>query len=211
MTFAGNDLLPSSATPLERAIADLEWDRLGGLDVSFIADLIDPETCPLALLPWLAWSVSVDVWDEAWSEERKRMVIGSSLAIHRMKGTRSAVRQAIEALSLTPEIAEWWEATPTARRGTFNIVLDLTAEGSALMTEALLTQVIRSVRATKRKSAVATLQFGGTVEGDAYGGGPTQNVLRTTIQAGRWDLTTISGDPITTIAGDTIMLTETHP
>jgi len=61
------------------------------------ATLWTPATCPAALLPWLAWALSVDEWDGTWPEERQRAVIAASVAVHRRKGTRGAVVAALAA------------------------------------------------------------------------------------------------------------------
>ncbi|MCB8835936.1 phage tail protein I [Aurantimonas sp. VKM B-3413] len=56
--------------------------------------LWDPWTCAEAELPILAWAWSVDIWDEAWSTNRKRQVIAESIPFHRAKGTIVADRMA---------------------------------------------------------------------------------------------------------------------
>ena len=65
-------LLPQNATDPERAIEDA---MRAGIDVSAIGSLWNPATCPLALLPWLAWAWSVDEWDLAWSEAQQRAMV----------------------------------------------------------------------------------------------------------------------------------------
>ncbi|WP_232695865.1 phage tail protein I [Yersinia kristensenii] len=58
--------------------------------------LWDPWQCPVTLLPYLAWALSVDRWDFNWSEATKRHVIASSFFIHQHKGTISALRRAVD-------------------------------------------------------------------------------------------------------------------
>ena len=91
-------LLPPNATALERAAADAIGARFDAPVP--IRDLWSPERCPAALLPWLAWALSVDVWDAAWPEATRRRVIAESLAIHRIKGSRASVERAIAAMDL---------------------------------------------------------------------------------------------------------------
>lgn len=88
-------LLPSNATAQEIAL-DLATSRVGDVGAP-LRPLWDPETCPAALLPWLAWALSVDEWEPEWPEDRKRQVIAASVEVHRKKGTRAAVRQAVAA------------------------------------------------------------------------------------------------------------------
>lgn len=91
-------LLPPNATALERAAADAIGARADmGVPVR---DLWSPERCPAPLLPWLAWALSVDVWDDAWPEATRRRVIAESLSIHRIKGSRASVERAIAAMGL---------------------------------------------------------------------------------------------------------------
>ena len=90
-----SSLLPPNASASERAL-DEATSRVGAVPVA-IADLWNPQTCPATALPWLAWALSVDVWDSAWSESVKRSVIAKSIEIHRHKGTVWAVREALRA------------------------------------------------------------------------------------------------------------------
>ena len=91
-----SDLLPPSASPQERAIASATA-RVGAVPVP-VRDLWNPQTCPANLLPWLAWALSVDAWNSAWSEQQKRDTIAASVAVHRIKGTVGALQKALGAL-----------------------------------------------------------------------------------------------------------------
>ena len=85
-------LLPPNATPLERTLA-----RACALPHTpeEIRKLWNPQTCPLALLPWLAWAWSVDDWDPAWTETQQRSMVAASIRLHKKKGTCWAVREAL--------------------------------------------------------------------------------------------------------------------
>jgi phage tail P2-like protein len=89
-------LLPQNRTGQEHAIEQTQAARIAGMDVP-VDRLWNPSTCPAALLPWLAWALSVDEWDDAWPEETKRRVIADSVTVHRVKGTVGAVRRALAA------------------------------------------------------------------------------------------------------------------
>lgn len=93
-----NTLLPNNATSLERAIA-LAAARVSGIPVP-IGDFWSPDSCPAALLPWLAWALSADDWDSGWPDEVKRNVIRASIEVHRHKGTVWAMRRAMVAAGL---------------------------------------------------------------------------------------------------------------
>lgn len=101
-------ILPPNSTPTERAIET---------SATYVRDLVvpirylwNPETCPAAFLPWLAWSWSVDSWNPDWSEATKRAVIAASPRVHRLKGTVAAVRAAAQAVagSAPVRIVEWF-------------------------------------------------------------------------------------------------------
>lgn len=134
-------LLPPNSTDLESAIA-----KVAGFDVrpEVIATLWDADACPAPLLPWLAWALSVDEWDDAWTEDQQRATIKGSIALHRKKGTPWAVRQALARIGLTrtalverPDGAHWAEFD-----------LDITVEDRPI-TEALHAQLLRILAAYK--------------------------------------------------------------
>ncbi len=97
-----DDLLPPNATPAERA-----FSLATGRDMPVpIKQLWSPATCPAAVLPWLAWALSVDEWDSTWPVETQRQVIAASIEQHRKKGTVGALRRALQRLGYEVEIDE---------------------------------------------------------------------------------------------------------
>lgn len=86
-------LLPSNATPLERATVQMLAEFLAP-DVP-LATLWLPASCPIAVLPYLAWALSVDEWDPLWSEDRQREVVAAAVLIHQHKGTPWAVKRTL--------------------------------------------------------------------------------------------------------------------
>ena len=108
-------LLPLNSTPLERGIeATFAENTLIPLRT-----LYNPDTCPVHLLPHLAWAWSVDRWDPAWSESVKRAAIKASFFIHKHKGTIGALRRVVEPLGYLIEIVEWFNTVPQGGPGTF--------------------------------------------------------------------------------------------
>jgi len=108
-------LLPLNSTPLER-----------GIEATFaettlipLRTLYNPDTCPVHLLPHLAWAWSVDRWDPVWPEAVKRAAIKASFYIHKHKGTIGALRRVVEPLGYLIEISEWWQTVPEGVPGTF--------------------------------------------------------------------------------------------
>jgi phage tail P2-like protein len=110
-------LLPPNAQQLERlaaeALAEIERVPVP------IRDLLNPDRCPVQLLPYLAWAFSVDRWDSSWSESTKRQVIKGSYFIHSRKGTIGALRRVVEPLGYLIEIVEWFKTMPEGVPGTF--------------------------------------------------------------------------------------------
>ena len=86
------DLLPPNKTKLERALAEQTGRLDGEVDGTIIDRLLNADECPAAYLPWLAWHMSLDLWDWRWSETKRRAVIARAVELNRMKGTAHAIR-----------------------------------------------------------------------------------------------------------------------
>lgn len=133
-------LLPSGSTPLERAAAEAMAEAVA-LNVP-LRDLWNPDRCPFSLLPYLAWALSVDRWDQNWSEKTKRSVIKSSFFVHKRKGTINAIRRAVEPLGYIIELIEWWQTAPMGTPGTFALKLGILETG---ITEEMYLEVERLI------------------------------------------------------------------
>lgn len=112
-------LLPPSASQLEQLAAQA-LARIERVPIP-IRDLVNPDRCPVDLLPYLAWAFSVDRWDSNWSEAAKRQVIKTSYYVHSRKGTIGALRRVVEPLGYLIEVLEWWQTVPEGVPGTFAI------------------------------------------------------------------------------------------
>lgn len=110
-------LLPPNAKQLEQLAAEA-LAQIERVPVP-IRDLLNPDRCPVLLLPYLAWAFSVDRWDSEWSEATKRQVIKGSYFIHSRKGTIGALRRVVEPLGYLIEIVEWFKTVPEGVPGTF--------------------------------------------------------------------------------------------
>ncbi|MBM1191690.1 phage tail protein I [Pseudomonas weihenstephanensis] len=110
-------LLPRNASDLERQAAQA-LTQIQRVPVP-LRQLWNPDTCPAELLPYLAWSLSVDRWDSKWLESTKRAAIRASYVIHSRKGTIGALRRVVEPLGYLIEIVEWWQTVPEGVPGTF--------------------------------------------------------------------------------------------
>lgn len=146
-----NSLLPPNATPFERALEQgtriLAFDNPAGV-------IDDPLACPAELLPWLAWGASVDTWDADWSEADKRQAVATSIALHRIKGTRLSVETVLARFDQLARVIEWHEATPPATPHTFDVVIPLvladgTAPGGRRASAAFADAIIREIARVK--------------------------------------------------------------
>lgn len=116
------NLLPPNSTPFERAFDALELQALTDMPVP-VASVWSPVTCPAPLLPWLGWGLSIDIWDSAWTEAQKRTAIASAIADQRRKGTRAALRRALDRIDPLIEITEWFEDPANLEPYTFRLDL----------------------------------------------------------------------------------------
>lgn len=90
-------LLPrDSSDPWERVVEQGSAERWDVFDADIIRRSKDPWTCPEHLLNFLAFERSVDIWDENWPVWKKRSVIASAPADHRIKGTEAGARRYVE-------------------------------------------------------------------------------------------------------------------
>jgi phage tail P2-like protein len=108
-------LLPCNSTQLERALEAAFYEKT----IVPLRDLYSAATCPVYLLPHLAWAWSVDRWDYRWTEAVKRGAIAASYFIHAHKGTIGALRRVVEPLGYLIEIVEWFNTVPHGVPGTF--------------------------------------------------------------------------------------------
>ncbi len=149
-------LLPPNATTLERATAKA-CAAMTALPV-LLRTLWHPATCPAPLLPYLAWSLSVNYWESTWPEATKRAVIQSSCLMHQRKGTTWALRQALEPLGYTITLTEWWQHTPPEIPGTFGLSLQ-TNHGISDTSRRELERLIDEVKPVSRHLISLDLAF----------------------------------------------------
>lgn len=116
-------LLPPNATPLERALADT-MDDFGDITTP-LRQLLNPDTCPLHLLPYLADLLAISPWENSWTEAQKRGVIRSAYLVHRQRGTLAALQRVLDALGVSTEVVEWWQAAPKGTPYTFRVDVEV--------------------------------------------------------------------------------------
>ncbi len=161
-----NTLLPPSASAWMRS-AEAATAKLSGITVA-IRTLWTPTACPVDLLPYLAWALSVDRWDKGWPAERKIAAIQRSYWLHRRKGTRAAVRRVIEDMGFSATFAEWFDVGDEP--GTFRLEVDVNEVGLTPKTLDELNRLIGDAKPVSRHLAqmtIATSSRGGVWVGAA--------------------------------------------
>ena len=100
--------LPDNRTDLEQILVEIDGRTLA-IDADIVRRVKDPAQCPGPLLPWLAWEESVDIWNTEWTDAQKRFAIARSWELHRSKGTRKSVEDALDLLGYGARLEEWFE------------------------------------------------------------------------------------------------------
>ncbi|MBZ7580341.1 phage tail protein I [Klebsiella michiganensis] len=148
-----NTLLPPSASTWMRS-AEAATAKLSGITVA-IRTLWTPTACPVDLLPYLAWALSVDRWDKNWPADRKVAAIQRSYWLHRRKGTRAAVRRVIEDMGFSATFAEWFDVGDEP--GTFRLEVDVNDVGLTPKTLDELSRLIGDAKPVSRHLSSMTI------------------------------------------------------
>ena len=151
--MANKTLLPPTATKLEKNLSK----AIVCEPPIPLRSLWDPQTCPYELLPYLAWQYSVDRWDENWSEEIKRKVIAEAFEIHKLKGTKEAIRRAVEPFGFLIKIIEWWQNNQTP--GSFGLEIGVLDKGITEESYNELSRIIDDVKPVSRQLTRLAIQL----------------------------------------------------
>ena len=141
-------VLPPNATALDHALDQVDEARFAALPLP-VGDVWNPETCPAQLLPWLAWGISIDVWDTDWSEQAKRDAIADAIAAQRRKGTRASLRTVLDRFDPLIEIVEWFEDPINLDPHTFRLELPLSIESGVDYDATLITALLTDIAKVK--------------------------------------------------------------
>jgi len=122
--MAERSLLPPNSTPWERAQSLTEAVRRP-LPAQLVKAVWNPWTCPLDLLPYLAWALGLEIWDASWPEAKQRTTVANTLLLKRQKTrpagikayiglvdceVRSIVRPPARGFRIPAFTAEEWQA-----------------------------------------------------------------------------------------------------
>ena len=108
MSAAFKSILPPNATYMERAL-EATIARTTDLDVA-IGTLWNLDQMPShlkpILLPYLAWSLGVEIWSDEMTIMQKEQMIRDYLVIRALRGTKAAIEKTYQALNVAVEIIE---------------------------------------------------------------------------------------------------------
>lgn len=159
-----NNLLPPGSSALERRLAET-CSGISDLHVP-LRELWNPLTCPLSFIPYLAWALSVDRWDDDWPETIKRKVVQDAFYIHQHKGTASAVRRVVEPFGFLIRITEWWRTGGIP--GTFQLDIAVQERGITEEIYLELERLISDAKPCSRHLSVLSISL--QTQGGAYVG-----------------------------------------
>ena len=148
-----SSLLPPSSTAWMRS-AESASARLSAITVA-LRTLWTPTACPVDLLPYLAWALSVDRWDKSWPAAKKVAAIQQSYWLHRRKGTRAAVRRVIEDMGFSATFAEWFDVGDEP--GTFRLEVDVNEVGLTPKTLDELNRLVADAKPVSRHLSRMTI------------------------------------------------------
>lgn len=106
-------LLPVNATPWEHAQSVTSAERRP-LPADIIRSVWNPDTCPLELLPYLAWGLGLEIWKDEWSETKKRDTIKRIWRLKREKTTPQGIKDYVNLVDgdvlkfVRPRDKMWW-------------------------------------------------------------------------------------------------------
>jgi phage tail P2-like protein len=158
--MAERDLLPDNTTPLMRELAGTSI-TIDAIKADIVETLWNPWTIPEHLLRDLASWLSIDFWQDSWSENTKRQMIAQSPEYHAIKGTPRAIEMALSFLGYSVAVLHWWQVG--GRRGTFKVLLQLTGAENLRMPElnaTNLAQIFAAVTRAKPKSRAFSVDVG---------------------------------------------------
>jgi len=95
----GSQMLYQAATGFERALADADTERLIRIYAEIIIDQWDPWRISLNNLPFLAWAMGVNLWDNNWHETTKRLWVARQWQFKALRGTADGMRMAMDFVS----------------------------------------------------------------------------------------------------------------
>lgn len=155
------------------AINDI-LDRFTGLDLYALLMIYDIDAVNETALPCLAEQFHV-MGDEGWghcsSVAEKRALLKQAIELHRLRGTKWAIRRVLELLGFEGDCREWFEYSGQPYR----FMLELGRESRPLTEQAWLDALSRLVDANKNeRSRLEKITQQREQQGSLFAGGVTR-------------------------------------
>ena len=199
-------LAPDTASAVERRLDDGAGSRVGMVPAGYRAWCVDD--LPESWLPVLAWALSVELWDPAWTVAERRAAILSAAAQHREKGTPAGVKRALDFLGAVYDYVEGpapFTCTITIhnlvglavddlaalrsqldRAKRASVICTITAPGSGVMADAAMAAGVGAVLVRPRALVVgAELRFTAAGQAAVDDAANTVTFTRMAVGAGR--------------------------
>ena len=93
--YPGEKILYRSASGLEKAMADVDGERLIGTYAEIIKDQWDPYRISYNNLPYLGYAQGVLLWEEGWSESTQREWVAHQFEYKSLRGTQAGIEMAL--------------------------------------------------------------------------------------------------------------------
>jgi Phage tail protein (Tail_P2_I) len=98
LPHAGSQTLFKEAEGFERAFADMDAERLMGIQAEIIKAQWNPYQISEQNLPFLAWAMGVNLWEDWWTLEFKRAWVARQWQLKQWRGTRRGLEEFIRAV-----------------------------------------------------------------------------------------------------------------
>lgn len=165
MTKQAPHLLPPNATRAEIAIIQAVLKQFNKLPDNVKRNLWNADTCPLELLPWLAWARGVEVWDSTWPESIQRTQVKNAIKIARKRGTLGSIEDVLKSFGGSFVVREWWEQEPPGVPHTFELTLSINPQEGETITHDFIEKVMQAIDRTKPLRSSYTLIQGLSARG----------------------------------------------
>lgn len=156
-------LLPHPSK-VELALEEEAAQKYCRANPQIIRDIHDPWKCPLEFLPWLAYALSVDVWNDKWPEVTKRTICANAEQIHEHKGTHGGMVDALALLGIRADVVYWHQMQPEGEPGTMNLTLwvsqNIIPDAEVILGSELIRDVKRQIESNKRASLHYSFRIG---------------------------------------------------
>jgi len=93
--YPGAKLIYGNASGLEKAMADVDGERLIGTYAEIIKDQWDPYKISYNNLPYLGYAQGVMLWEDGWSESTQREWVARQFEYKSLRGTQAGIEMAL--------------------------------------------------------------------------------------------------------------------